>query len=152
MIQTFKETELTRCFVAPELCSHLLILGLYAKTAYTWRVYQKEVKLHTYVFDEDDYYKDGFEHESFIQPPELEFPAFSLKDLEIHLPLGWFSSLNDFGIYEIALSNKYEVEMCSASRLPDAYARMLLLCLRKKVLDIKEINKSCSKKEHNSNA
>lgn len=144
-MKPFAETVKTECFVAPELCSHLMMAGLYPDTAFKWRIYRDEVKLTTFIYDEDDYYADSVKNLDYMRPPELTIPGYSLTDVEKILPKGYFLTLNDDSNYEISLSKDYNLESCKADRLPDVYAKMLLQCLRKRVMDIRKINSFLAK-------
>lgn len=146
MIHNFIETEKTECFVAPDICSHLVLCGLYPTISATWRVYANDVKIMTSLFDEDHYYRDGIKHQDFIDPPQLTIPAYNIKNIERVLPAGYLLTCNDDGTYEISLSNIYGLESCIAGRLPDAFGKMLLLAIRKHVLDLRDINKSFMKR------
>lgn len=142
MIRSFTETEKTILLVAPELCNHLLIAGFPQNTSFSWRIYHDEIKVHAGAFDDDNYYSDGLRHQEFINPPELVVPAYTIKDVERCLPAGYFFTYTESGDYEISLSNAYSIDTCQARRLPDTFAKMVLLALRKRVIDINKLKKT----------
>lgn len=133
------ETSRTNCFVSPKLCSELMIAGLTKDMPYVWKIYKDLAKIHTYTFDYDDYYKSGDAHNDFITPPTEIWPAYSIEDVERILPIGYFMTCNEKG-YEISLSSIYQMESCKAERMPDAFALMLLLAIRKRVIDLRKCN------------
>ena len=148
MIRTFIETNQTIGLVAPELCNHLLMAGLPEKTSYSWKIYNNQIKVLANAFDTDDYYRDGSKHEDFVNGPVDEIPAYALHEVEKGLPFDYLFTKNFNGDYQISLNKAYEMESCTARRMPDAFARMLLKAIDKRIVDMKRLNKILT----NSNA
>lgn len=138
------ETSRTSCFVSPKICNDLVVAGLCAETAYKWKVYNDIAKLSTHVFDLDNYYEEGFQAQDFINPPRIVLPAYSIKDVEKLLPIGYLLTISDNG-YEASLSSLYPGESCKAERMPDVFAKLLLQTIRYNYVSLKEINLILSK-------
>lgn len=138
------ETSRTSCFVAPNICKHLTDAGLGTETAYQWKIYNDVAKLSTHVFDLDNYYEEGFKATDFIYPPQVVLPAYSIKDVEKLLPIGYLLTITEKG-YEASLNSLYPGESCKAQRLPDVFAMLLLQSIRNRYVDIEKINLILSK-------
>lgn len=141
MMCQINETQLTENFVAPYLCRHLMQAGLASDVAYCWHVSNGLATLITFAFDPDGYYKDGTSHQHFINPPQAILPAYSIKNIEKLLPAGYLLTLNENGIYQVSLINIYQGDGETDERLPDAYAKLLLQSIKRRIVNILKINR-----------
>lgn len=133
------ETSRTNCFVSPNICKDLVVAGLTTETAYQWKIYYDVAKLSTFVFDLDNYCQAGSKATDFIYPPHEVLPAYSIKDVEKLLPIGYLLTITEKG-YEASLSSLYPAESCKSDRMPDAFALLLLQSIRNRYVDLKKIN------------
>jgi len=134
------DTSRTNCFVSPSLCKHLEDAGLSTHVQFHWKVYHGIAKLVTNAFDTDNYYAEGERLADYASPPNFVLPAYSIKDVERLLPVGYLLTCNETGKYEASLSDLYLCNSSVADRMPDAFALLLLEGLRKKVIDLKKLN------------
>ncbi len=130
------DTPITKCFVAPIYCQQLVQSGLYETTLYQWKIYGGYAQLVTKLFDNDHYYTDGQKKLDEINPPDLTLPAYTIKDVEDILPKDYLIMFTSASEYIIAPSSLYPVEGCTAARMPDAFAMLLLEYIRKRCVDI----------------
>lgn len=134
------ETSATANFVAPVYCKQLVDLGLSPRVLYYWKVFGDHAELITHSFDLDKYYIDGMRAQDFVTPPDLILPAYSIKDVEKLLPKDYLMMFTAACEYIVAPGNIYEVEGCTADRMPDAFAMMLIQYIKKRALDLNKIN------------
>lgn len=137
MLETIADNKVLQNYVSPRLCKDLAIAGFKCPHKFFWKVYDMDIILDTYIFDIDEYYKDGNEVIDKIAPLKERLPAFTIKDIEQHLPDYCICKLNNK--YEICIDGHYRVESAFADRLPDAFASIMLACLKKRVIDLKTI-------------
>lgn len=138
------ETSRTSCFVSPDLCKHLTDAGLTSESTYHWRIYNGIAKIWTYAFDPDDYYRDGHKLQNYASSSCIVLPAFSIKDVERVLPSGFLLTLTENG-YEASLNDIYAGDSCTADRMPDVFAKLLLQSIQKRYVDLKKVNLILSK-------
>lgn len=134
------ETELTRDFVSPKYCKILAEFGLYENTLYQWKVYGDFAKIITTAFDYDDYYERAIRVTDSLNPPDMTLPAYKLKDVEHHIPKDYCLSFTKDYDYVLMPSSLWNVEGCSAIRMPDVFAKHLVDCLRNKIISLDKIN------------
>jgi hypothetical protein len=123
-------------FVKPILCHELQAAGVQVKTIYQWVITNGLASLHTQIFDIDDYYQEGYKHIMAVNPPSHILPAFQIKDVEKLLP-PYLLSRDERG-YELSLEKMYQMPSMNCDRMPDVFARMVLECLKQKVLKAEE--------------
>lgn len=137
MINQITDTPVLKDFVSPLLCEDLMYAGFALHATFSWKIYHDQVMLHTLAFDIDDYYKDGCAALDKITPPKKILPAFTIKEIEPHLPDYCTCRVNK--MYEMSLDKNYYIEPIKAERLPDLFAFMMLMCIRKKVINPSKI-------------
>lgn len=140
MTAQIKEGILVENFVAPYLCKHLVDAGLCLHVPYHWKINDGLAVIATNAFDPDEYYSAAEDILNLIYPPEAILPAYSIKNIEKILPAGYLLSLTEQMIYEVSLSSLYSLPHCVAGRMPDAFAMMLLQCIKSRVVDLHKIN------------
>jgi hypothetical protein len=123
------DQPLYQCFVQPELCQQLNVLGLTDKVPYLWKVFATDTVLYTKEFDVDDYYTSSVKHVECICPPQKVIPAYTIKDIEKCLPSDGYSLQRNRGTYYLYTTNYFQ--RFRAERMPDAYAA----CLQQYILD-----------------
>jgi len=149
MLYNFIETQITDCYVSPNLCQQLVIAGFDIETAYSWKIFPTVCYIDvTQRFDPDDYYTALQEVEK-LNPADCILPAFSIKDCEKFLPELLLTTRQKE--YTASLTNLYsEVEEAVANRLPDVFAQLLLNALKKRAISIEKImqnyGRECTKK------
>lgn len=140
MISQIKESPLTENFVAPYICKHLIEAGLSPNVPFQWKIGNGLAELFTYAFDPDGFYKDGDQVINLLNPAQAILPAYNIKNIEKILPSGYLLTHNEIGLYEVSLMNIYHGEGCAADRMPDAFAKLLLHAIFKRLVDLKKIN------------
>jgi len=133
MHPTITDNKVFQNHVSPHLCEELKYAGFNPKPKYFWKVYEMAVLLTTYVFDNDEYYRDGDKALDQMVPLKNKLPAFTVVEIESHLPDFCVCKVN--GKYEISLDQAYGVDATTSERLPDAFALMMLAAIRKRVID-----------------
>lgn len=137
MQPTIVDNKVLQNYVSPALCKELVLAGFKCAHKFFWKVYDMDIILDTYIFDIDEYYKDGNELVDKIAPLKARLPAFTIKDIERHLPDYCVCKLNNK--YEMCIDKNYEVNNVFSDRLPDAFALIMLACIKKRVIDLKEV-------------
>ncbi len=125
-------------FVSPNLCQYLKDAGLTDCVQYDWIIKAHDgIELQTRIFDQDNYYADTWQLLHTMQGNKT-FPAYSIKDVEKCLP-NWFMNKDETG-YEISLEKIWNIESSKSDRLPDAIASLVLISLRKGIINVEKIN------------
>ncbi len=125
-MNTVYDNPVFRNFVCPQLCKELQEAGFSEPTHFYWKIYGNDiVKLVSYLFDKQGYYRDESVLADQVCPPLLYLPAFTLMDVQSHFP-SYLLEFNGTSHFEISLDSNYPCEPCSANRLPDAFAKMWL--------------------------
>lgn len=130
MPNTIQETDLHRPFVSTRLCQDLVDAGFTFKPTHRWLNYYEEWVLATDAFDSDGYYATSIN----LLP---EVPAFTGADCEKRLPDYVLSKLGRCYYLNLRLFNR--VPGIQSERLPDAFAEMLLECIKKGVIDVTKL-------------
>lgn len=138
MINQITDTETLQNYVSPLLCSDLKYAGFNCKSTFFWKVYDDQVSLDTYIFDLDHYYRDGSLLLDKIAPPKEILPAYTIKEIEKHLPDFCVCRVNTS--YELSIDEHYGVQSIKDERLPDLFALMMLACIRKRVINPNKIH------------
>ena len=141
MEPTAIDNQITNCYVDAYLCVKLHDAGMTAPTTHFWKTIDQKFYLETFVFDDDDYYKNLLELNSVN--PQFAIPAFSLTDCEKVLPPYMLTREDEDG-YKLGLSTLYTAEICKAERMPDVFAKMVLQGIKKSFLSVDKINKILS--------
>lgn len=127
------------CYVSPHICRQLVEAGFNIETTFKWKIFQTAVVLDIFrMHDPDEYYLSMEKFEK-LNPPQYIFPAFTIKDCEKFLPDLLLTV--EGGVYKASLVSIYkEVGEAISTRMPDAYAQLLLQALKKRnVIDINKI-------------
>jgi hypothetical protein len=126
-----------RNFVSPSYCKELLAEGFTSNTSFYWKGYSNQCLLVSFLFDINGYYKEEAKLADQLCPPEFLYPAYTIQDIELYFPSFMLTSkgTNEF---EIALDSMFCCESCIAPRMPDAFAKMMLIGLRKRTLSVKK--------------
>jgi hypothetical protein len=137
MQESITDNSVVHNHVSPRICQELKYAGFSPKAKYFWKVYEMDTVLDTHLFDIDEYYKEGNEVIDKLVPLKERLPAYTIKEIEKHLPDYCVCKFN--GKYEICIDKNYGVEAVVANRLPDAFALMMMECIRKRVIDLEKI-------------
>ena len=136
MNYTITDTPIRQNHVSPLLCSDLKYAGFKAPTEFFWKVYDHNVILGSFLFDTDDYYRNGNKRVDEVNLLREKLPAWTIKEIEMHLPAFTVSKNNG---YYLSLTG-IPVPEVLAIRLPDAFALMMLSCIRKSIVNINHLN------------
>ncbi|MES2457211.1 MAG: hypothetical protein V4594_16775 [Bacteroidota bacterium] len=120
-----------RNFVSPTHCKDLHEFGLQVNLSCQWNLYDRAV-LRCYLFDFEDYYRDNEKNIDQLNPPRAIWPAFQIGDLDLLLPNYCLS--RDHSGFILSIENNYQVAIVTDKRMPDVFARMVVACLRARVL------------------
>lgn len=135
---TMTDNPMWKNFVKPALCKELLKADFLKKPNFYWRGYDNGfLSLVCFHFDTDDYYRSGMQTCDGISRPDYVMGAYTIKDIEQHLPDFCVCRCNN--MYEISIDANYRIESCQADRLPDAFAKMMLACIKAKVINLQKI-------------
>jgi len=135
-----QDNQLYACFVSPHLCKQLRDMGITHHSPYKWKVRKSITQLYTNAFDTDDYYIDGNKHTDTVNPPEHVLPAYSIKDIEKIIP-GYLLTSDALG-YTIALDDLYNMPVVNARRLPDVFAELVIMMIKKRLVPIPKVNEA----------
>ena len=122
---------LYRNFVMPVYCKLLQNEGLDLELPFFWKLYDGPM-LKSYAFDREDFYKLNDRRIDSVNPHMGIVPAFQINELCVLLPDYYMSKEN--GLFSIALSSLYSVPFIKDTRLPDAYARLVLELIKARVI------------------
>ena len=138
---TMIDDQLHKNFVAPNYCQDLLHAGFATQPLFTWKIENHVTKLQTFIFDDDDYYKLAEAATDFVSPgSKVILPAYTLMD--VAAPFNdYFISVSAAG-FEIGLHKIYNLEICKAARMPDAFALLLLQAIKKRLIQPHFLNQS----------
>jgi hypothetical protein len=125
-------------FISPELCKRLVIAGVNARSEYRWKARNYLCDLECFAFDVDGYYKQATANVDTVVPPNDIIPAFQAVGLSKLLP-DFFISRSQ-GSFTISIENIYKVDTVTDNRLPDAIAKMVLECIRARVITPEKAN------------
>lgn len=140
LTNAIQEGPLTENFVSPIFCKHLFEAGMTKQVPYCWRQYADTTVLSTDFFDPDCYYKDALPYLHVFTAPIVVIPAYTIKDIEKILPCGYLLQLNENCQYELMLGNQYEIQPVTGIRMPDTYAAMALLIIKKRLVNVEKVN------------
>ncbi|MBA3706569.1 MAG: hypothetical protein H0W84_11935 [Bacteroidetes bacterium] len=105
-----------------------------------WKVYTNVVKLVSFAFDGNHYYREESMLADKLCPPSSFVPAWTVMDIQKFFP-PYLVSSSGTDCFEISIDSNYPCEPCIANRLPDAFAKMMLLGISKRIFQ-KETIKS----------
>ncbi len=127
----FFQMPIYQDFVSPELCRALQVAGLEVERLCFWNIYDKAF-LKSYAFDREDYYRENDKAVELLNPPKMRIPAFQTGDLNALLP-NYCLSRDDAG-FILSIENNYQLATVTDKRMPDVFARMVLACLRARII------------------
>lgn len=130
------DQPLYQCFVQPDLCRQLNVLGLTDRVPYQWKICNGDIALYTNHFDLDSYYADSVRNCDFVNNP-LIIPAYSLKDVEKCIPGAYSLQLNR-GTYYLYTTNF--LQRFTADRMPDVFAKYLQHMILEGRTTLRDIN------------
>lgn len=129
-------------FVSPQLCKQLKEQGL-SGSAFAYRMHANIAELITYAFDKDDFYLQADENVGYVNNVGRNIiehlHAWSIKDMEKLIPGNWLLQKNERG-YEVMCESIYQLPAQTADRLPDAFAKVVLIGLKTRVLKLAYCN------------
>lgn len=131
-MESIVEVPLWHNHISPSLCQELRDCGFPVPSSYFWKIYPSDAVLATNAFDIDNYYEDAQGIIDKLVPVSDTFPAWTIRELERHLPDFYISRVGKE--YTLAIDDIYNVSPVTASRMVDLFAMMLLKLIRYKMV------------------